>query len=336
QAGHFNDFVRVGLLRCALLAARRAGAAGDGWARYARAEDTRRLRRARLLAALRAALQGERLHLVYQPEVDTWTGTPVAVEALVRWHDPDLGPVPPSEFVPLAEEAGLVEPLTRLVFARAVADRARLAEAGVALPVAVNLSARSLDGPGAAGRLLRLLAEAGATPEALALEITETAVAAAGGEAVACLAGLRAAGYAVALDDFGVGYSSFGRLRELPVSALKIDRALVRVRPGDRGGDLVLQTVVDLAERLGLGTVGEGVEEAADLERLRATGCTLAQGFHIARPMPVDELTAWLADRLAPPARTSPQRTGSPREAPAVPRAGSAAAAPRAGALAGG
>lgn len=313
-----------GLLRCALLAARQAGAAGGAWVRYARAEDARRLRRARLLAALRAALVSERLHLVYQPEVDTWTGAPVAVEALVRWDEPGLGPVPPSEFVPLAEEAGLVEPLTRLVLARAVADRARLAEAGVALPVAVNLSARSLDGPGAAGRLLRLLAEAGATPEALALEITETAVAAGGGEAVACLAGLRAAGYAVALDDFGVGYSSFGRLRDLPVSALKIDRTLVRVRPGDRGGDLVLQTVLDLAERLGLGTVGEGVEEAADLERLRAMGCTLAQGFHIARPMRLAELEAWLTDRLPPPGRA------------ASPRAGPAATAPRAGALVGG
>lgn len=300
-----------GLLRCALLAARRAGAAGEAWARYAPTQDHRRLRRARLLAALRGALREGRLHLLYQPEVDTRTGLPVAVEALVRWHDPELGPISPAEFVPLAEEAGLVEPLTRLVLERAVADRARLAEAGVALPVAVNLSARSLDGPRAADTLLRLFAEAGAKPEAIALEITETAVAGSGGEAVACLEGLREAGYAIALDDFGVGYSSFARLRDLPVSTVKIDRALVRVRPGDRGGDLVLQTVLELAERLGLSTVGEGVEEPGDLERLRAMGCTLAQGFLIARPMPLEELARWLAAQ-APASAARPARPSRP------------------------
>jgi EAL domain-containing protein (putative c-di-GMP-specific phosphodiesterase class I) len=250
------------------------------------------------LSALRAALAADRLRLVYQPEIDTWTGVPVAVEALLRWHDPELGPLAPSEFVPLAEEAGLVEPLTRFVVRRAVADRARLAERGLALPVAVNLSARSLEGPQAAGTLARLLAEAGGTPDRLQLEITETAVARSGAEALACLLALREAGYAVALDDFGVGYSSFARLRDLPVSTLKIDRALVRVRPGDRGGDLVLQTVVELAERLGLATVGEGVEEPADLERLKAAGCTLAQGYHVAPPMPVEELAGWLEARI--------------------------------------
>lgn len=303
-----------GLLRCALLAARRAGAAGETWVRYVPAQDRRRLRRVRLLAALRGALRESRLHLLYQPEVDTRTGLPVAVEALVRWHEPELGPISPAEFVPLAEEAGLVEPLTRMVLERAIADRARLAEAGVAPLVAINLSARSLDGPRAADTLLRLLAEVGATPEAIALEITETAVAGSGA-AVACLEGLRAAGYAIALDDFGVGYSSFARLRDLPVSTVKIDRALVRVRPGDHGGDLVLQTVLELAERLGLATVGEGVEEPADLERLRAMGCTLAQGFHIARPMPVEELARWLAAHGPVPTARSTRSSGANRPA---------------------
>jgi predicted signal transduction protein with EAL and GGDEF domain/CHASE2 domain-containing sensor protein len=302
-----------GLLRCALWAARRVGE-GGGWARYAPAQDRRRLRRARLLLALRAALRAERLDLVYQPEVDTWTGVPVAVEALVRWHDPELGPVSPAEFVPLAEEAGLIDPLTRLVVRRAMADAARLAALGAAVPVAVNLSARSLEGPGA-GPLVRLLAEAGGTPDRLALEITETAIAGSGGEAVGCLASLREAGYAIALDDFGVGYSSFARLRELPVTSLKLDRALVRVRPGDRSGDLVLQTILELAERLGLATVGEGVEEAADLERLRAMGCTHAQGFHIARPMPTAELARWLTGRSA---SADPALPGAARHQPAV------------------
>lgn len=302
------------LLRCAHLAARRARSAPEGWARYAPERDGRRRRRGRLLVALRRALEEGRLGLVHQPEIDTWTGAPVRVEALVRWLDPELGPVSPAEFVPLAEEEGLIEPLTRWVLHRAVADGARLAASGLALPVAVNLSARTLEGPEAAGRLLRLLAEAGARPEAILLEVTETAVARSGTEAVACLTALREAGYAVALDDFGVGYSAFARLRELPVSAVKLDRALVRVRPGDRGGDLVLQTVLELAERLGLETVGEGVEEEADLVRLRALGCTLAQGFHIARPMPVAELSPWLAAR-GPPIR--PAASGATPPAPA-------------------
>lgn len=286
-----------GLLHCALLAARR-GAGPGGWARSAAAQDRSRQRRGWVLSALRAALAADRLQLVYQPEIDTWTGVPVAVEALLRRHDPELCPVSPGEFVPLAEEAGLVEPVTRFVVRRAVADRARLAERGLALPVAVNLSARSLEGPQAAGTLTRLLTEAGGTPDRLQLEITETALARSGAEALACLLAQREAGYAVALDDFGVGHSSFARLRDLPVSTLEVDRGLVRVRPSDRGGDLVLQTVVELAERLGLATVGEGVEEPGDLERLEAAGRTLARGYHVAPPMPVEELAEWLDARL--------------------------------------
>lgn len=317
-----------GLLRCALLAAARVHAAGGGWARYAAQADHRRLRRLRLLAALRTALREERLHLVFQPKVDTWTGTPVGLEALVRWRDPELGEVAPSEFVPLAEEAGLVGPLTRLVVRRAVADQARLAAAGIDLPVAVNLSARSLDGPRAGADLLRLLAEAGGTPGRLHLEVTETALAHSGAEAIACLGALRAAGFAIALDDFGVGYSSFARLRDLPLSAVKLDRALVRLRPGDRGGDLVLAAVLELAEKLGLETIGEGVEEEADLERLRAFGCTHAQGWLIARPMPLPELIAWARSRpAARPAGAGPAAPpGRDRAAVAAGRAGPAPA----------
>jgi PAS domain S-box-containing protein len=293
----------AGLLRCALLATRHPPGRPGTVAVYRPSADRRAARRSELLAGLRRALRQARLELVHQPKVDTWTGLPVGTEALVRWRDPELGTVSPSEFVPLAEEADLIEPLTRQVLKLAIAEQAALRGQGLELRVAVNLSARSLDCQGAGPALLRLVDELGGGPAGLGFEVTETALLQSGRDAVAELGILREAGYAVALDDFGVGYSSFARLRDLPVSAVKIDRALVRVLPGDRSGALVLASVLELAEKLGLETVGEGVEDAADLERLRTLGCTLAQGYHIARPMPAAELGPWLRARLrrAPP-----------------------------------
>lgn len=314
------------LLRCALLATRHPPERPGAVAVYRPSADRRTVRRLELLAGLRRALAEERLQLVHQPKVDTWTGLPVGSEALVRWSDPELGAVSPAEFVPLAEETELIEPLTRRVLQLAIADRARLLGQGLDLPVAVNLSGRTLERPGAGPALLRLVEELGGGPDGLGFEVTETALIQSGRDAVAELGILREAGFAVALDDFGVGYSSFARLRDLPVSAVKVDRALVRVLPGDRSGAQVLASVLELAEKLGLETVGEGVEDAADLERLRTLGCTLAQGYHIARPMPVDELAPWLRARL----RGSPPRAAGAAAGP-VPAPSTAPAALPAG-----
>lgn len=305
------------LLRCALLAARASPDQPGAVHVYAPAEDRRTRRRLELAARLRTTVRHGQLELVYQPKIDTWTGPPTGAEALVRWRDAVLGPVSPSEFVPLAEESDLIGPLTELVLARALADEASLRERGLDLPIAVNLSGRTLERAGAGGALLSLVERLGGSPARLSFEVTETALIRSGTQATDAVACLRDAGYAVALVDFGVGYSSFARLRDLPVSSVKIDRALVRVLPGDRSGAQVLASVLELAEKLGLETVGEGVEEAADLERLRVLGCTFARGFHIAPPMAAAELAAWLAAKL--PRSRLAERPKEPADAFAEP-----------------
>lgn len=319
------------LLRCAILAARQPPVQPGTVRLYAPAEDRRARRRLELVDALRRAIRTGTLEVVHQPKVDTWTGLPVGFEALVRWRDPVLGPVSPSEFVPLAEETDLIAPLTEIVLARALADHGRLQTRGLALPVAVNLSGRTLEQAGAGGSLLSLVDRLGGSPAALSFEVTETALIRSGPEATGAIECLREAGYGVALDDFGVGYSSFARLRDMPVSAVKIDRGLVRVMPDDRSGALVLASVLELAEKLGLETVGEGVEEPADLERLRVLGCTFAQGYQIAPPMPVAELADWLVAKLPrsdrPPGRAGPAGSVAGEPAPAA-RGASRAAEP--------
>lgn len=283
----------AGLVRAALLAARSSSGRPDGIAVYAPAEDRRRTRELALVGALRTALAERTLDVVYQPKVDTWTLLPVGLEALVRWRDPRLGPVSPAEFVPLAEARGLIGPLTRRVLERVVADQAALEESGLVVPIAVNLSGLTIGEPRAAAALLALLREIGGRPQRLSFEVTETAVARTTEDGIACLRTLREGGYAIALDDFGAGYSSFALLRELPLDSLKIDRALVCAPAGDRSGEAVLASVIELAGKLGLASIGEGVEDERDLERLRRLGCDSAQGYLLGRPMPVDALIAW-------------------------------------------
>ncbi len=250
-----------------------------------------------LLGELRRALEANELVLHYQPKVDLKRREVVGAEALLRWPHPKRGQVPPSDFIPLAERTGLIRPLTRWVLDRAMSEVRGWERAGRKLPVAVNVSARSLHD----GRLLDDVEDAlrtnGCDPERLQVEVTESAVMTDAGRAADLLVNLTRRGVAISIDDFGTGYSSLGLLRRLPVAELKIDKSFVLGMTGDGGEDTaIVRSTADLAHNLGLTVVAEGVEDQWTLDQLATFGCDLAQGYHIARPMAGDAFLKWLGD----------------------------------------
>ena len=248
-----------------------------------------------LLGELRRALEGNELQLHYQPKVDLKTRTIVGAEALLRWTHAKRGFVSPAEFIPLAEQTGLIRPLTRWVLDRATGESCAWARAGRRLPVAINVSARSLQD----GRIVDDVEEALLTHDVrgdrLQIEVTESAVMSDVGHAAEVLASLTGRGVSVSIDDFGTGYSSLGLLRRLPVQELKIDKSFVIGMAGDGAEDTaIVRSTADLAHNLGLTVVAEGVEDQWTLDLLSSFGCDQAQGYHIARPMPSADFIAWL------------------------------------------
>ncbi len=252
------------------------------------------LRRVRLEDALREALQEDRFTLCYQPIVDLVDGSVVEVEALLRWRRTDGTLVAPGEFIEVAEQSGLVVPLGRRVLAAACGQLAAWDRQGLTTRVSVNLSARQLAGPGLADDVLGALAAAGVPASRLTLEITESAMLQAEDAAVPTLRELRAQGVAVVLDDFGVGYSSIGYLRALPLDGLKVDRSFVRGVVDDRELRALTAAIVRLATDLGLGLVAEGLEDPGQVDALLGLGCGLGQGYLFARPAPAEEMAALL------------------------------------------
>ena len=248
-----------------------------------------------LLGELRRALEGNELQLHYQPKVDLKTRTIVGAEALLRWTHAKRGFVSPAEFIPLAEQTGLIRPLTRWVLDRATGESCAWARSGRRLPVAINVSARSLQD----GRIVDDVEEALLTHDVrgdrLQIEVTESAVMSDVGHAAEVLASLTGRGVSVSIDDFGTGYSSLGLLRRLPVQELKIDKSFVIGMAGDGAEDTaIVRSTADLAHNLGLTVVAEGVEDQWTLDLLSSFGCDQAQGYHIARPMPSADFIAWL------------------------------------------
>ena len=263
-----------------------------------------------LLAALRLAGTRQELSLAYQPQVEAATGRTVAVEALLRWSSSHHGRVSPGRFIPLAERTGLVDRLTEWVVATALDAQVRWRERGLDLPVSVNLSARSLTRPDLARLVLDALDERGLPPGALTVELTETAEPADLARAVQLLAPLHDAGVRVSLDDFGAGYTSLSVLARLPLDELKCDQRFVLDAPTSPAAAAIVATVRELAYRLGLTAVAEGVEEEAHRAVVVEAGYDLLQGFHFSRPLPELDLLASL-DR-APVMRTA---AGAPRRA---------------------
>jgi diguanylate cyclase (GGDEF)-like protein len=266
---------------------------------YEPALDPHRPERLALIGELREAIDAGQLELMYQPRLDLAQDRIDGAEGLVRWHHPRLGLLAPDVFVPLAESSGNVRRLTRWALAAGVAQAQRWHAAGRDLRVAVNLSARDLGDADLPRRVAELLAAHGLAPDRLLLEITESAVMGEPSTAIAVLRRLADLGVAVAIDDFGVGQSSLAYLRRLPVRELKIDKSFVLGLAQDEDDRLIVRTIVDLGHRLGLRVTAEGVEDAATLDYLRSIGCDHAQGYYLARPLPVAEFDALVAARAA-------------------------------------
>jgi diguanylate cyclase (GGDEF)-like protein len=250
-----------------------------------------------------AAGRGE-LVLDYQPIIDLSTGTLQGVEALVRWLHPTRGLLPPSAFIDVAEETGDIVDIGAWVLDTAAVQLQswRRCYGLSALWLSVNVSVRQLDDPGFPALVDDVLRRTGLDPASLVLEVTESVLADPAGGAAAALEALRALDVRVALDDFGTGYSSIGYLRQLPVDILKIDRSFVSGEHANRPGDLLLEAIVGLAQRLGLDVIPEGIEEPDQLARLQALGCRIGQGFLLSRPMPA----AAIGQMLAAPAPLLP------------------------------
>jgi diguanylate cyclase (GGDEF)-like protein len=251
-----------------------------------------------LIGELRHAIEIDALVLHYQPKATLATGQVEAVEALVRWRHPSLGLVYPDRFVPLAEQTDLIDKLTEWVLRRALDDLRALGPAAAHVTMAVNVSARNLARSGFADLVVRTLAAAEVAPDRLVLEITETALLTDPEGASVVLARLDALGVNVSIDDFGSGQTSLGYLSTLPVHELKIDRSFIADMLVNPAHAAIVRSIVDLGHNLHLRVVGEGVESEAIWEILRASGCDAAQGYLLARPMPIEELGAWLAAAL--------------------------------------
>jgi diguanylate cyclase (GGDEF)-like protein len=261
---------------------------------YDRSQDENASANVSLLAHLREAISAGRLSLDYQPQIESSADQPVAVEALVRWQDPDRGWVPPSEFIPLAERGGLIRALTDWVLRAAIDQGVRWRDDGLPIPIAVNLSMRDLLDPRFPESVARLLARSDLSPELLALEITESALMADERVAATNVARLRALRIRVSIDDFGTGYSSLAYLDRLRADEVKIDRSFVRGLLTDESSGAIVRATIDLAHTLHFEVVAEGVEDEATWRRLALLGCDRLQGYAIARPLPPTEAAEWL------------------------------------------
>jgi EAL domain-containing protein (putative c-di-GMP-specific phosphodiesterase class I) len=281
----------VALLRCADLAMYRAKVGPSSYETYRHDidDDGNRLR---LVEELREAVEGGSFEVHYQPQVDLQTGEISAVEALVRWPHPRLGMVPPLDFLPLAEEAGLMQSLTALVLEQAVAQCAAWHAAGQPLTVSVNISATNLLDPGFGDSVTAVLARHHLPSSAMILEITETTIIKDFDVCKLVIAQLRNLGLGVSIDDFGAGFTSLAYLGSLAVSELKLDRTfLTRMATGDKERNLALvRATIALGHKLNMRVVAEGIEDPASLELLASMGCDLAQGYFISRPMPAQDL----------------------------------------------
>jgi diguanylate cyclase (GGDEF)-like protein len=244
---------------------------------------------------LHRALTEQEFRVVYQPEVDLRSGHVTGVEALVRWHHPERGLVPPAEFIPLAEQTGLIAGIGAWVLDTALAQAAHWRQArfdGSALTVWVNLSARQLGDPGLVELVADTLMRHGVDAAQLGLEIPESALLEDAEGAVTALSSLRELGVRLAVDDFGTGYSSLQRLKLFPLDVIKIDRSFVSGLGEDAGDEAIVRSVIGLADALGFSVVAEGVETPGQRACLLELGCDLAQGFLFARPAPASEITA--------------------------------------------
>jgi EAL domain-containing protein (putative c-di-GMP-specific phosphodiesterase class I) len=246
----------------------------------------------RLLRALSRALEEQQLRMVYQPNVRLRDGKLVRVEALVRWEDPEFGPVEPSRFIPLAEEHGLIDDLTQWGLTTSLRQWLDWSEEGIDTSIAFNISALSLQHLDFPDFVERMCTALEVPTDRLVLELTEGATQPLV-KLMDTLTRFRIKGIGLAIDDFGTGYSSMMQLRQLPFTEVKIDQAFVADVTQSRDCRLIVQTIAELAHGLGLSATAEGIETVEQLQAVRELGCDIAQGYLISQPMEPQALPAW-------------------------------------------
>jgi EAL domain-containing protein (putative c-di-GMP-specific phosphodiesterase class I)/FixJ family two-component response regulator len=243
---------------------------------------------------VRTAIVNHELVNYYQPKVNVASGKVIGVETLVRWRHPQDGMVFPDQFIDAAEDHGLIEDLTRVVISEAFYQTRIWRDAGLCLRVAVNLSMENLDSLEFADYVTTAAATAGIVPDDIVLEVTESRLMKNLSTSLEILTRLRLKGFHLSIDDFGTGHSSLTQLRDLPFNELKIDQSFVRGAASNQTLRSIYNASLSLAQQLSMQSVAEGVEDKADWNFIRSSGCDLAQGYYIAKPMPADEIHDWL------------------------------------------
>jgi len=281
-------------LRRVMSASHAAQHSPRGWALYERSQDERHRQEFFLVTELAAALtERTELHLHYQPRVRLSDGKCVVMEVLARWQHPTLGAVPPAQFIPLAERAGLMRTLTEWVLEHSVAQLAAWRRAGHAIGLSINISNADFDAD-LVTRLAAVASRHGIDPCVLELEFTESTLMQHNDATRRHLAAVRELGAGIAIDDFGTGYSNLTSLRQMPATCLKIDQSFVRAMDANRHDAAIVRSIAALARDLGFRVVVEGVETRQIYDAVREMACDEVQGFHVSRPLPADAVPAWL------------------------------------------
>ncbi|HHJ18090.1 MAG TPA: EAL domain-containing protein [Gammaproteobacteria bacterium] len=283
------------LLQCADVAMYLAKRTQSGYAMYDEKLDKNSLQRLTIASDLRTAIESDELRLFYQPQVEISTGKVVCVEALLRWHHPELGVINPVDVMEIAEGTELIMPLTVWTLRTALEELAELRHRGCSIDVAVNLSARLLHDLSLPKILQDCLNEICIPPDWLILEITESAIISDPERALVIAQQIAAMGIRLSIDDFGTGYSSLSYLKHLPACELKIDKSFVIDMLGSENDTMIVRSTIDLAHNLGMCVVAEGIENEEVWSRLKQMDCDIAQGYWIARPMLLCEFRKWLA-----------------------------------------
>src|SRR4051794_3572559 len=266
------------------------------WMMYRPEADRYTLERLALLGELRAGLETGQLVVFYQPKSDARTGVVLGMEALARWEHPHRGLLPPDEFIPLAENTGLIGELTFEVLRQALRQVRAWQRAGMRLGVSVNLSARQLTDLDLPRDVEALLRDYGLPPAMLTLEVTESTIMADPSRTLTVLRLLAELGVCLSIDDFGTGYSSLSYLKRVDAHELKIDKSFIMGMSHNSNDAVIVRSTIELGHNLGLRMVAEGVEDAATWRLLRGLGCDVVQGYHLSRPLPPDQITRWMAD----------------------------------------
>ncbi|MDT7573390.1 MAG: hypothetical protein QOE05_3564 [Actinomycetota bacterium] len=276
------------------------------YAFYSAEGDLHSVEKLALLGELREGVTSGQLRVYYQPKCDAATGILVGLEALVRWEHPTRGLVFPDDFIPIAENTGLIGALTIEVLDQSLSFARKLRDAGTPLGVAVNISVRCLTDLELPRQVAGLLGRWGVPPEYLTLEVTETTIMVDPTRTMTVLGLLRDLGVSLSIDDFGTGYSSLAYLKRLEANELKIDKSFVFTMTSNSNDAVIVRSTIELGHNLGLRLVAEGVEDEETWTMLRALGCDVIQGYHLSRPLPADQVETWMDDYRRPLAEVTP------------------------------